>query len=300
MYTVLLYYKFTKIENPQKLRDEQFELCKRLGLKGRILIAEEGINGTVGGSREACEEYMAETMKVEGLEDIEWKISESEQDPFPKLRVVVRDEIVTFKKKVDLSKRAEYIEPEELAQLYEKNEDFVIIDGRNEYEGRIGKFKNAIVPEIKAFREFPEWFEKNKDKIKGKFVVTYCTGGIRCEKLTAYLIDQGITNVKQLHGGIHRYGVETGGKNFEGEMYVFDNRITVPVNSVNPEIISECHHCGVKVARYVNCCNAECNKQFICCVECEEKYEGGCCVECQSRSRYKVNSEKVQSKAEDN
>lgn len=294
MFTVLLYYKFTKIENPKKLRKEQFELCSRLGLKGRILISEEGINGTIGGSKEMCDEYMTETKKVPGLEDMEWKISESKDEPFPKLRVVVRDEIVTFGRKIDMSKTAKYIEPQELRDLYESGEEFVIIDGRNEYEGRIGKFKNAIVPQINNFREFPTWFEENKNKIVGKKVVTYCTGGIRCEKLSAYLVEEGVEDVTQLHGGIHEYGVKAGGKDFEGTMYVFDSRITVPVNSVNPETISTCEHCGIKVARFINCCNAKCNKQFICCEDCDKEYEGGCSRECQALSRYKseVKSEK--------
>lgn len=287
MFTVLLYYKFTEIENPEKLRNLQYELCMKLNLKGRILISTEGINGTVGGSKESCALYMEETKKFPGLEDIEWKISETEIDPFPKLRVVVRDEIVTFNRKVDMSKTAEYIEPEELKKMYDNNEDFIIIDGRNEYEGRIGKFKNAIVPEINNFRDFPEWFEKNKDKLIGRRVVTYCTGGIRCEKLSAYLVEEGIDDVKQLHGGIQTYGDKAGGENFEGTMYVFDNRVHVEVNSINPEVISECFHCGIKVARYVNCCNAECNEQFICCLECDEKFGGGCSLECKEKSRFK-------------
>lgn len=286
MFTVLLYYKFTKIENPKELRELQLNLCKKLGLKGRILISTEGINGTVGGTSEACEKYRLETIKHSGLEDIEWKISETESDPFPRLRVVVRDEIVTFKAKVDMSKAAAYIEPKELDELYDNNENFVIIDGRNEYEARIGKFRDALIPEIDNFRDFPDWFEKNKDKLEGKRVITYCTGGIRCEKLSAYLVEQGVEDVQQLHGGIHTYGVDAGGKNFEGTMYVFDNRIHVEVNSIDPSVISECEHCGKKVARYINCCNAECNKQFICCEECDVTFESGCSEECQSKSRF--------------
>jgi UPF0176 protein len=291
MYTVLLYYKFVEIENPEKFRESQFELCTKLGLKGRILIAKEGLNGTVGGTREACDEYIQVVQSMPEFKDIEWKISTSQVDPFPKLRVVVRDEIVTFKTPINIDNRAEYINPNELLDLYEKGEDFVIIDGRNEYEGRIGKFKNAIVPDINNFREFPEWLEKNRSKLIGKTVVTYCTGGIRCEKLSAYLIENGLEDVKQLHGGIHRYSDEVGGKYFEGEMYVFDNRIHVPVNFVNPETISECHHCSKKVARFINCCNAECNKQFICCEDCDIKFESGCSVECQSKSRFKIKLE---------
>ncbi len=287
MFKVLLYYKFINISDPKAFRDFQHQFCSKFELKGRILISKEGLNGTLAGQPEKVDEYMKATEEYPEIGKIEWKVSEATENPFPKLRVVIRDEIVSFKTKVDLNKSAEYIEPKELKELYENGAEFVILDGRNEYEGRIGKFKNAIVPEIKNFRDFPEWYEKNKELFKNKKIVTYCTGGIRCEKLSAFLIDRGIEDVKQLHGGIHRYSELAGGKNFEGEMYVFDNRINVPVNFVNPEIISECHHCGKKVARYINCCNAKCNKQFICCEECDKKFEGGCCEDCKENSRYK-------------
>ncbi len=287
-YKILLYYKFTHIDDLDQFRDQHFEFCQNHNLKGRILISTEGLNGTCAGLTEDIDAYMLFVEQIKGFEDIEWKISYSDEQVFPKLRVVVRDEIVTFKTPIDITKAAKYIEPKDLSDLYESGEEFVIIDGRNEYEARIGKFKNAIVPEINSFREFPSWFEQNKDKIIGKKVVTYCTGGIRCEKLSAYLVQQGVEDIAQLHGGIFKYGEESGGKNFEGVMYVFDNRIVVPVNSVNPEIISVCEHCGAKVARFINCCNAACNKQFICCEECDKEFEGGCSRECQEKSRYRT------------
>ncbi|MCA9390171.1 rhodanese-related sulfurtransferase [candidate division WWE3 bacterium] len=287
---VLLYYKYTDIEDPEDLKEKQKIICERLGITGRILIAEEGINGTVGGTFEALDQYMSETMCYPGLSDIEWKISEGNDQTFPKLRVVVRPEVVTLGlkergKDVSLKHKAHYIEPDELLRLYESGEEFTIIDARNEYEGRIGKFKDAIVPDIDNFREFPE-FVASIEHLKNKPVVTYCTGGIRCEKASSYLKEQGFTDVRQLHGGIHRYADTTGGKYFDGEMYVFDGRVHVPVNQVNPTVISECHHCGTKVARYVNCCNAKCNLQFICCESCETEYGSGCSRECQKNSRF--------------
>jgi len=285
MYTIALYYKYATIADPDDLRKQQYELCKNLGIKGRILIAAEGINGTIEGTTEAVQEYIQKTSEYPGLADIEWKLSEASGDSFPRLRVVVRDEVVTFGTPVPIDQKAPYIEPEELRNLYENNEEVIVIDARNEYESRIGKFKNALAPDIENFRDFPEYVQ-SISHLKDKPVVTYCTGGIRCEKASAYLVSQGFTNVRQLHGGIHRYAEETGGKYFNGEMYVFDKRVHVPVNAVNPEIISTCYHCGEKVARYVNCCNARCNKQMICCTACEEEYGGGCSRECQNKSRY--------------
>jgi len=287
METVLLYYKYTEVENPEDLRESQFELCSKLGLKGRILIAKEGMNGTIGGSEESCMEYIRVTSNIKGFDGIDWKISHNTDDSFPKLKVVVRDEIVSFKAPVNLKNKAPYILPEEMKELLDKQEDVVILDARNNYESKIGKFKNAIAPDIQNFREFPE-FVKTIAHLKDKPIVTYCTGGIRCEKASAYLIEQGFKDVRQLHGGIAQYGEKAGGKDFEGTMYVFDKRIHIPVNTENPEIISECHHCGIKVARYINCCNAECNKQIIVCEDCDIKFKGGCSLECQELSRYKL------------
>lgn len=285
MHTIALYYKYANIDDPEDLRKQQYELCKSLDIKGRILVAAEGINGTIEGTTEAVEKYIQETTQYPGLEDIEWKLSKGTGNAFPRLRVTVRDEVVTFGKPVRIEQKALYIEPEELCDLYENNEEVIVIDARNEYESRIGKFKNALAPDIENFRDFPEYV-KSISHLKDKPVVTYCTGGIRCEKASAYLRDQGFTNVRQLHGGIHEYAEKTGGKYFDGEMYVFDTRVHVPVNKVNPEIISTCYHCGDKVARYVNCCNARCNRQMICCAVCEEEYGGGCSRECQQLSRY--------------
>lgn len=267
--------------------EQQRDFCEARDMKGRILISQEGINGTLVGTPEAIEEYMKFTEEHPEIGAMEWKISETEHEIFPKLRVVVRDEIVTLGlKKVDqdvqLENRAEYIEPEELLKLYETGEEFYIVDARNEYEARIGKFKDAIYFDIDNFRDFPQAVEKI-DHLKDKPVITYCTGGVRCEKASAFLKQKGFKNIKQLHGGIQRYGDLVGGKNFEGTMYVFDRRVHVPVNQVNPTVISECFHCSTKIARYLNCCNAKCNKQIICCQSCEDKMNGGCSVECSQK-----------------
>jgi len=273
---VLLYYKYIVIKDPKQLMNEQRAFCEVRNIKGRILVSEEGINGTVVGEAEVMDEYIKFTEANPEIGPVEWKISDTEHEIFPKLRVVVRDEIVT------LGHKADYIEPQELLDLYEKGEEFYIVDARNEYEARIGKFKDAIYFDIDNFRDFPEAV-KEIESLKDKPVVTYCTGGVRCEKASAFLKGKGFKNVRQLHGGIQRYGDVVGGKNFEGTMYVFDRRVHVPVNTVNPTVISECYHCGTKVARFVNCCNAKCNKQIICCEACDDRMNGGCSVECSQK-----------------
>lgn len=252
---ILLYYKYVQIENPTEVKDAQKALCQSLGIHGRILVSAEGINGTVAGEESAINEYMAQTEKEPIFHDLEWKVSWAETQVFPRLKVVVRDEIVTLGVKksgadVSLKNKAAYIEPAELLKWYDNDQDFVIIDARNGYEAKIGKFKNSITPSIDNFRDFPSFVATQLDEYKDREVVTYCTGGVRCEKASAYLREQGFKKVRQLHGGIHEYGKKVGGKHFEGEMFVFDKRLHLPINEVNPSIISTCQYCDTKVARY--------------------------------------------------
>jgi len=283
-HTVLLYYKYVPLELPEKIKTWQKELCQKLNLKGRILISSEGINGTLAGLPEDVAEYCKQTSEHPAFNDIEWKTWSTNEQVFPKLRVVVREEIVTLGLKkqgvdVSLSNTAHYIEPEELLNLYEKDEDFLILDARNAYEAKIGTFKNAVIPPIDTFRDFPE-FVKTIENYKDKPIVTYCTGGVRCEKASAYLREQGFENVRQLHGGVHVYAEKTGGKYFEGELFVFDKRLHVGVNSVNPKTISTCVFCDTQITRYIDCAEKSCPSLFICCESCEQERHGACSKEC--------------------
>lgn len=289
-YKVLLYYKYVPVDEPEQLRDEQRALCQELDIKGRILVSHEGINGTVAGTNAATKAYIAKTTADPRFADMEWKISSADEQVFPKLQVKVREEIVTLGVRrtgqdVNLDNKAHYIEPEELLDLYESGEDFVILDARNEYEAVIGKFKNALVPPIDNFREFPQFTKEHLEEYKDKNVVTYCTGGIRCEKASAYLREQGFKKVRQLHGGIHRYGDTTGGKYFEGEMFVFDKRLHTKVNSVNPTVIARCIYCDTPVSRYVDCSEFACGNLFICCESCEHDRLATCSQDCLDKVR---------------
>ncbi len=286
-FKILLYYKYATVKQPQKIRKQQFDLCERLELKGRIIVSDEGINGTLAGETAKVDEYIQATEKIAAFKNMEWKISYADSQVFPKLSVKVRDEIVTLGVKksgrdVAIKNKAYYIEPHELLELYEKNEDFLILDARNVYEAQVGKFKDAIVPPIDNFREFPQFAEKIAD-YKDKEIVTYCTGGIRCEKASAYLREKGFKKVRQLHGGIHEYGEKAGGKYFEGELFVFDQRLHVPINHINPSIISECTYCHTKVSRYIDCGEAACGVLFICCESCQAKHKSACSSECEEK-----------------
>lgn len=286
-YKILLYYKYVSLENPEELKISQKQLCQKLNLKGRVLIASEGINGTLAGKPIEIDEYITQMESQPQFSDIEWKISWADEQVFPKLKVLVRDEIVTLgvKKKgsdVSLTNKAQYIEPEELRELYDRDADFVIVDARNDYEARIGKFKNSVVPPIENFRDFPA-FVAQLTKFKDKEVITYCTGGVRCEKASAYLREQGFKKVRQLHGGIHEYGQKAGGKHFEGEMFVFDKRLHVPINSVDPTTLSHCRYCEQKITRYVDCVAEGCDGLFVCCEDCQTAHGSACSLSCEAR-----------------
>ncbi len=288
MYTVLLYYKYVDIADPQEVRDWQFTLCEQLGLKGRILIATEGINGTVCGEPEQIEEYKRITGNDSRFADIIYKVSTADEQVFPKLRVAVRNEIVTLGTSDDVraAEGAQHISPADLNALLHSGEEFYLFDARNNYESAVGKFRNAITPDVENFRDLPAKL-KEYEFLKNKKVVTYCTGGVRCEKFSALMKKEGFENVYQLDGGIVTYGEQFPDDGWEGKCYVFDKRIMVDINTPEKEIIvSHCLHCGIATPRMINCANVLCNEQFVCCVACDQKFMGGCSEECSKKSRY--------------
>lgn len=279
-YLVLLYYCYTHIEDPEQFREDHHMLCLDLDLRGRIIIAEEGINGTVSGLTGNCQEYMRIVKSDPRFETIEFKIDRQSSQAFQKLNVRYKDEIVNaglpnIKPPV---RPQNYLEPLQFKKIKDE-EDVVILDVRSNYEHRLGRFKNAIFLDLPNFRDFPEKV-KELEHLKDKKVITYCTGGVKCEKASTYLLEQGFEDVYQLHGGIIRYGLEAGGEDFEGKCYVFDNRLAVEVNQVNPTIVSACYICGEACDRMVNCANPKCNRHIPMCEKCGWDLEGACCQDC--------------------
>ena len=167
------------------------------------------------------------------------------------------------------------------------NDDVVILDVRSDYEHSMGKFKNAITLDIENFRDFPQKIN-DLARYKDKKIITYCTGGIKCEKASALLLHEGFENVYQLHGGIIKYGKEAGGQDFEGKCYVFDNRVAVHINTVNPVVISTCRNCGGHTTKMINCANPECNEHFTQCDNCGLKLDGACSKACSIHPRKRV------------
>jgi UPF0176 protein len=248
-----------------------------LNLRGRILISTHGINGTLGGEIEALKKYIKSMNLHSGFKGIQYKWSDGEAADFPKLSVKVRDEIVTFgvPDEVKVSESGivgggKHLKPEQLHNLIKKRGDEVVfMDGRNSYEAAIGKFKNAKVPNTRTTKDFVRELEKPEyEELKDKPVVTYCTGGIRCEILSALMKNRGFKEVYQVDGGIAKYGEAYGDDGlWEGKLYVFDNRMKVAFSDKSKDI-GECTHCAGKTSNYVNCALTSCNSLVLICENC--------------------------------
>ncbi|MEM3074501.1 MAG: rhodanese-related sulfurtransferase [Candidatus Pacearchaeota archaeon] len=275
---ILLFYKFVDIKYPETFRKRHLKLLNILGVKGRVLIAKEGINGSISGSREQIEKYKEELKKDKRFEDITFKEEVGLEHPFRRTKVLVRKEIVAIGKKIDLNNKAPYISAEELKQLYGSGADFVILDARNYYEYEVGKFESAIHLNIKTFREFPQAIRKIEN-LKDKKIITYCTGGIRCEKASAVLKLNGFKEVYQLKDGIINFAQKFPNTYWVGKCFVFDKRLVSDVNNTG-ETISNCLTCNVSSDLYRNCRNIHCDRLFIQCKKCQESFSGCCSKEC--------------------
>lgn len=292
---ILLYYKYIQIDNPQAIKIWQKELCANLGLTGRIIVASEGINGTVGGTKEATDAYI-QAMNTHSLfGGIDFKTAEGGSHAFPRMKISVKNEIVHLgidPKKLTVADTAQHLTPQQTHDLFSNPpKDFIVLDGRNNYEAAIGKFVGAITPDIRYFRQFPEYIDKNLDQFKDKTVFMYCTGGIRCERASAYLNEKNVAKkIYQVEGGIHRYIEQFPDGFFRGKNYVFDKRISVKVND---DILSSCLNCTTLSDDYYNCLNALCNKHFTSCAACLDKLARTCSIKCQNLLEQKKVSKRI-------
>jgi len=283
MQKILLYYKFTPIQDTEAIKLWQKTLCDSLDLKGRILVSQHGLNGTVGGEMEDLKKYIKATKTYPGFKGIVFKWSDGSRDDFPRMSVKARRELVGFKNSDDELEVDEngvvgggkHIKPKQIHELVEKyGDDVVFFDGRNAHEAAIGKFKNAIVPNTNTSRDFIAELESDKyDDIKDKKVITYCTGGIRCEVLSAMMKKRGFKEVYQIDGGIVKYGESFGDDGlWEGSLRVFDDRMTVDFSD-NPKVIGVCSHCEGATNNYENCAWANCNDLVLICLFCKQNPE---------------------------
>jgi UPF0176 protein len=271
---ILLYYVFTPLADPEAIRLWQRDLCESLGLVGRIVISKDGLNGTVGGDLPDVKRYLRKTREYPPFNDLDAKWSEGRGDDFPRLSVKVRDEIVSFgapgELRVDehgVTGGGVRLDPDQLHELA-ATKDLTFFDGRNEFEARIGRFKGAVVPDVRNTREFVAELESGRyDHLKDQPVVTYCTGGVRCEVLTSLMIDRGFREVYQLDGGIVRYGERYGDDGlWEGSLYVFDRRGAVAFSD-HAAVLGSCLVCGSPCSHLQNCADPQCREQLVVCDE---------------------------------
>lgn len=277
VHKLLLFYRFTPIADPAAIRLWQRELCQRLGLRGRIIVSRHGINANLGGEVSAIKHYVRITREYPPFTAIDFTWSEGSGAEFPRLSVKVRDELVTFGADDELAVDTtgvvgggQHLDPSQLHQLVgERGDEVVFFDGRNSFEAAIGRFKNAVVPSAATTKDLVAELESGKyDELKGRPVVTYCTGGIRCEVLSTLMINRGFSEVYQLEGGVLAYGEAFGDRGlWEGALYVFDDRVSISFSD-DAATISACEVCGTATSDYRDCVAEQCKGRALLCPVC--------------------------------
>ena len=293
---IILYYGFAPVTDPEAVRLWQSTLCQSLDLKGRILISQHGINGTLGGELENLKRYVKATKQYSGFKKIDFKWSEGSGTDFPRLSVKVRPELVSFGVPENLRVNEDgivgggkHLKPREVNTLAEKlGDDLVFFDGRNAYEAKVGRFKNAVIADVRTTKDFIAELDSGKyDHLKNKAVVTYCTGGIRCEILTTVMKERGFKDVYQIEGGIVRYGEKYGDRGlWEGSLYTFDGRKTIDFSD-ETKLIGECDFCSQPTKHFVNCANDFCHRQYLVCDFCVKNPDNLACTHEDAKEKIK-------------
>jgi UPF0176 protein len=286
-YWVLAYYYFTDIENPEEEVALHKAFFEGRDASGRIYIAKEGINGQMSGYESDALAYMNWMHEREKFKNMEFKVHKHHENAFPRMTVKVRKQLVAMDCKFDLSQKGINVSPKEWKEMLEKNES-ILIDVRNSYETKVGHFENAICPDLETFREFPKFARDLKAKCdpKSAKIMMYCTGGIRCELYSAFMKEEGFENIYQLDGGVIKYGLEEGNDHWLGKLFVFDDRLTIPISDQeNSTIVGSCKHCSKLSDTYYNCANMDCNILFVCCPDCLQENKGCCQESCSCAPR---------------
>jgi UPF0176 protein len=270
-FKIILFYKYIPIDNPITLRDEQREICHQLNLKGRIIVASEGINATLEGNEGSIGAYIKKFKDDKRFEDVHIKFSDGTGEAFPKLSVKVRNEIVAFRlgegdvKPWEIT--GKYIYANELHEWINSKKKFYIVDMRNSFEQEVGHFEGSILTGMGHSEDLPKVINQLPTDAP---IVTVCTGGVRCEKASGYLIEHGFKDVYQLFGGIVTYMEKYPNEDFKGVLYTFDNRLVMGFNLEDPkrEIIGKCAKCSKPSENFINCADHFCHRHFIACLDC--------------------------------
>ncbi|MDF2550247.1 MAG: hypothetical protein K0S07_1314 [Chlamydiales bacterium] len=284
---VLAYYAFTPVNDPAQFVKDHHAFFKGREATGRLYISEEGINGQMSATSQDALAYMEWLTSHESFATLSFKVHGSSEQVFPRMTVKYRKQLVALDCPTDLQRRGNYLSPQEWRATLESDEDYILLDVRNDYEWQIGHFKQSTLPPCSTFREFIQFAGELKEKVdaSSKKVLMCCTGGIRCEVFSSHLKEIGFENVHQLEGGIIKYGLEEKGKHWLGKLFVFDDRLAISVNPQDSQVIGCCRHCNQPNETYYNCANMDCNALFLCCPECLAKEKGCCSSSCQDQPR---------------
>lgn len=280
----LSFYQYYHIQDPQKFRDELYQQWSELGVFGRIYVSFEGINGQISVPEKHFEAFKENMYAIPFLKGARLNIAiEDDGKSFYKLKIKVRKKIVADgldDSSFDVTKRGRHLKAEEVNELMDQDET-IVVDMRNHYESEVGHFEGAILPDVETFREALPLVEDMLQDKKDKDIIMYCTGGIRCEKASAYYLHKGFEKVHMIDGGIIEYARQCEEKGlpnkFIGKNFVFDERMG---ERISEDVIAKCHQCGKPCDTHINCANDACHILFIQCDECAEKYESCCSKRC--------------------
>lgn len=295
MYVVLAYYYFfippKSLENPHEFIKAHKKFFEDKDACGRIYINEQGINGQMSIHESQAEAFIEWMHSFEPFKNLEFKVHLYSEHAFAKMAVKYRKQLVALDTDVDLTLAGEHLSSEQWDEMLEnKDSDTILVDVRNNYEWKVGHFDGALLPELETFRDFNDYIDelKNQYNAKKTKVMMYCTGGIRCELYSALMKQKGFDTIYQLQGGVIKYGLEHGVKHWRGKLFVFDDRMVVPISSDNNEVISTCSTCQNSSDVYYNCANMDCNALFLSCSACVEKRKGCCCEKCMHEPRVRA------------
>jgi UPF0176 protein len=286
-YCVLAFYHIGKLENPHELVALHKAFIADKDIACRVYISEMGLNGQLSAHKEAATLYVEWIKSHACFEKMPIKIHYWHEHVFPKKVTKYRKQLVALDNAWDYSKTGTLLSPQQWKQMLEQSDEYILIDVRNDYEWEVGHFAGALLPKCRSFREFNEYADKLKEQYQGKKpkVMMYCTGGIRCELYSCVMKEKGFDEVYHLEGGVINYGLQEGSSHWKGKLFVFDDRMAVPISEEKTEIVGKCHQCTSPSEEYYNCANMDCNKLMLCCQECLHKMQGCCSEKCMEAPR---------------
>ncbi|MCE5317580.1 MAG: rhodanese-related sulfurtransferase [Parachlamydia sp.] len=286
-YSVLAYYHLTPIADPHAEVSAQKDFLSPLDATSRIYVSEQGINGQMCAAEADAKSYMEWMLSRPEFRDVAFKIHPYHEQVFPRLTIKYRRQLVAFDQEVDMAARAQHLAPEQWKEMLEADDDHLLLDIRNDYEWKLGRFEGAEMPPCETSRDFESYAENLLSRVdpKTKPIMMYCTGGIRCEYYSSILKKKGFEKIYQLQGGVIGYGLKVGSDHWLGKLFVFDDRLSIPISEKKTTVVGECHFCKTASESYYNCANMDCNGLYLCCPDCLEKHAGCCQESCQSAPR---------------